>query len=43
MCSSDLESATATLGELRRAGIIAVERKQIRIIERARLERAARE
>jgi CRP-like cAMP-binding protein len=37
------ESATATLGELRRAGIIAVERKQIRIIERARLERAARE
>ncbi|MGA2419729.1 MAG: Crp/Fnr family transcriptional regulator [Candidatus Acidiferrum sp.] len=37
------ESATAALGELRKAGIIAVERKQIRIIERARLERAARE
>ena len=37
------ESATAALGELRKAGIIAVERKQIRIIKRARLERAARE
>ena len=37
------ESATAALGELRKAGIIAVERKQIRIIDRARLERAARE
>lgn len=37
------ESATAGLGELRKAGIIAVERKQIRIIDRARLERAARE
>ena len=37
------ESATAALGELRKAGIIAVERKQIRILERARLERAARE
>jgi len=37
------ESATAALGELRMAGIIVVERKQIRIIERARLERASRE
>ena len=37
------ESATAALGELRKAGIIAVERKQIRILQRARLERAARE
>jgi CRP/FNR family transcriptional regulator len=37
------ESATAALGELRKAGIIAIERKQIRIIDRARLERVARE
>jgi CRP-like cAMP-binding protein len=37
------ESVTAALGELRKAGIIAVERMQIRILERARLERAARE
>ncbi len=37
------ESATAALGELRKAGIITVERKQIRIVDRARLERAARE
>jgi CRP-like cAMP-binding protein len=37
------ESATTALGELRKAGIIAVERKQIRILDRARLERAARE
>ncbi len=37
------ESATTALGELRRAGILAIERKQIRIIDRARLERAARE
>ena len=37
------ESATAALGELRNAGILSVERKQIRILERARLERAARE
>jgi CRP/FNR family transcriptional regulator, cyclic AMP receptor protein len=37
------ESATAALGELRKAGIIAVERKQIRILQRPRLERAARE
>ena len=37
------ESATTALGELRKAGIIAVERKRIRIVDRARLERAARE
>lgn len=37
------ESATAALGELRKAGIIAVDRKQIRILDRARLERATRE
>jgi CRP/FNR family transcriptional regulator len=37
------ESATTALGELRKAGIIAIERKQIRIIDRARLQRAARE
>jgi len=37
------ESATAALGELRKAGIIAVERREIRILDRARLERAARE
>lgn len=37
------ESATEALGELRRAGIVAIERKQIRIIHRGRLERAARE
>lgn len=37
------ESATAALGELRKAGIIAVERKKVRILDRARLERAARE
>ena len=37
------ESATEALGELRKAGIIAMERKQIRIIHRGRLERAARE
>lgn len=37
------ESATEALGELRRAGIIAVERKHIRIIHRGRLERASRE
>jgi CRP-like cAMP-binding protein len=37
------ESATAALGALRKAGIIAVGRKQIRILDRARLERAARE
>jgi DNA-binding transcriptional regulator LsrR (DeoR family) len=37
------ESVIAALGELRKAGIIAVERKQIRILHRARLERAARE
>jgi CRP/FNR family cyclic AMP-dependent transcriptional regulator len=37
------ESLTAALGELRKAGIIAVERKQIHILDRPRLERAARE
>lgn len=37
------ESATSALGELRKAGIIKVERKRIEILDRARLERAARE
>lgn len=37
------ESVTAALGELRKAGIIAVERKRIRVMDRSRLERAARE
>jgi CRP-like cAMP-binding protein len=37
------ESATTVLGELRKAGIIAIERRQIRILDRARLERASRE
>lgn len=37
------ESATAALGELRKAGILAVGRKRIRILDRGRLERAARE
>ena len=37
------ESVTEALGELRKAGIVAIERKQIRIIHRGRLERAARE
>lgn len=37
------ESATAALGELKNAGIIAIRRKEIRIIHRTRLERAARE
>ena len=37
------ESATSALGELRKAGIIAIERKCIRITDRARLERASRE
>jgi CRP-like cAMP-binding protein len=37
------ESATSALGELRKAGIIAIERKCIRITNRARLERASRE
>jgi CRP-like cAMP-binding protein len=37
------ESVTAALGELKKAGIIEVKRKQIRILHRARLERAARE
>lgn len=37
------ESATAALGELKKAGIIEIRRKQIQILHRARLERAARE
>jgi CRP-like cAMP-binding protein len=37
------ESATSALGELRKAGIVALERKRIRILDRDRLERAARE
>jgi len=37
------ESATTALGELRKAGIIAIERRQIRILDRFRLERASRE
>jgi CRP-like cAMP-binding protein len=37
------ESATAALGELKKAGIIEVERKRIRIVHLRRLERAARE
>ena len=37
------ESATAALGDLKKAGIIEIERKRIRILNRARLERAARE
>jgi CRP/FNR family transcriptional regulator, cyclic AMP receptor protein len=37
------ESVTAALGELRRAGIIAVDRKRIRVLDRSRLERASRE
>ena len=37
------ESATAALGELRRAGIIGVGRKRIKVLDRTRLERAARE
>lgn len=37
------ESVTAALGELQRAGIIAVERKKVRILHPARLERASRE
>ena len=37
------ESITATLGELRRAGIIKIERKTIRILHRERLQRAAQE
>jgi len=37
------ESVTAALGELRRAGIISISRKRIHILNRLRLERAARE
>jgi CRP/FNR family transcriptional regulator, cyclic AMP receptor protein len=37
------ESVTTALGELRKAGIIAVDRKRIRVLNRLRLERASRE
>lgn len=37
------ESATAALAELKKAGIIETGRKRIRVLHRARLERAARE
>ena len=37
------ESITATLGELRRAGIIAIERKKIRILRHERLQHASAE
>jgi CRP-like cAMP-binding protein len=37
------ESVTTALGELRKAGIIAIERKRIRILNRVRLQRAAHE
>jgi CRP-like cAMP-binding protein len=37
------ESASAALGQLKYAGIIEIKRKQIRILHRLRLERAARE
>ena len=37
------ESVTTALSELRRAGIIAVDRKRIRVLNRLRLERASRE
>ena len=37
------ESVTAALGELQKAGIIAVERKKIHILQHVRLERASRE
>lgn len=37
------ESVSSALGELRKAGIIAIERKHIRLMDRARLERASRE
>jgi CRP/FNR family transcriptional regulator, cyclic AMP receptor protein len=37
------ESITATFGELRKAGIITIKRKTLRILHRERLERAAQE
>jgi CRP/FNR family cyclic AMP-dependent transcriptional regulator len=37
------ESVTAALGELQRAGIIAIARKKIRILQHLRLERASHE
>ena len=37
------ESVTSAIGELRKAGIIEVKRKAVKILDRSRLERAARE
>lgn len=37
------ESVSTALGELRKAGIIAVDRKRIQVLDRVRLERASRE
>ena len=37
------ESITSALGELQRAGIVAIERKKIRILRRGRLEHATEE
>lgn len=37
------ESVTSAIGELRKAGIIEVKRKAVRILDRGRLDRAARE
>lgn len=37
------ESVTSALGELGKAGIIAIRRKCIRIVDRTHLERASRE
>ena len=37
------ESVTTALGELRKAGIIAVDRKRIRVLDRRRLQRASHE
>jgi CRP/FNR family transcriptional regulator len=37
------ESVTEALGELRKAGIVSIDRKQIRILDGARLQRASRE
>ena len=37
------ETVTSAVGELRKAGIVEVERRRIRIVDRGRLERAARE
>lgn len=35
------ESVTAALGEMRKAGVVSIERKRIRIINKVRLERAS--